>query len=169
MNKTIKSIMVACLIFTGFTINAQKLGHVNSQEIMLELPDYEDARKELESYQSDIMKELEMFQKLIEEFYQDYQQNMEGMSAETRQRKEADLMERQQNLEKKKYEAQTKLQEKEQQLLQQIMVKVNNAVKELAEKEGYTYVYEEATLLYAGGEDISNKVREKLGIAVKQD
>ena len=169
MNNTIKSILIACLIFTGLNFNAQKLGHVNSQEIMLELPDYEQARKELESYQSDIMKELEMFQKLIEEFYQDYQQNMEGMSAETRQRKEADLMERQQNLEKKKYEAQTKLQEKEQQLLQQIMVKVNTAVKELAEKEGYTYVYEATTLLYAGGEDISNKVRKKLEIPVLEN
>ena len=86
------------------------------------------------------------------------------MSAETRQRKETDLMERQQNYEKKTYEAESSLQQKEQQLLQQIMIKVNTAVKELAEQDGYTYIYELTTLLYAGGEDISNKVRKKLGV-----
>jgi outer membrane protein len=164
MKNTIKLLLVACLFVTGFNINGQKLGHVSSQAIMQELPDYDLARKELESYKNDLTKELEMYQKLIVEFAQDYEQNKAGMSAETRQRKETDLMERQQNYEKKTYEAESSLQQKEQQLLQQIMIKVNTAVKELAEQDGYTYIYELTTLLYAGGEDISNKVRKKLGV-----
>ena len=163
MKKTIKYIVVACIMIAGMGLNAQKLGHVNSQVIMQELPDYESARKDLESFNSDLTKELEMYQKLIVEFAQDYEQNKNGMSEDTRKRKETDLMERQQNYEKKAYEAQTSLQQKEQELLQQIMIKVNTAVKEVAEKEGYDYVYEVTTLLYAGGEDISDKVRKKLG------
>ena len=151
-------------MFTGININAQKLGHVNSQAIMQELPDYEAARKDLESYKNDLTKELEMYQKLIVEFAQDYEANKALMSEDTRKRKETDLMERQQNYEKKAYEAENNLQQKEQQLLQQIMIKVNTAVQELAKKEGYDYVYEVTTLLYAGGDDISDKVRKKLGI-----
>tara|TARA_Y100001933_G_scaffold255828_1_gene299509 strand:+ start:386 stop:898 length:513 start_codon:yes stop_codon:yes gene_type:complete len=166
MKKTIKYVVVACIMIAGQGISAQKLGHVNSQVIMQELPDYESARKDLESFNSDLTKELEMYQKLIVEFAQDYEQNKNGMSEDTRKRKETDLMERQQNYEKKAYEAQTSLQQKEQELLQQIMIKVNTAVKDVAEKEGYDYVYEVTTLLYAGGEDISDKVRKKLGIAV---
>ena len=166
MKKTIKYVVVMCIMISGLGLNAQKLGHVNSQVIMQELPDYESARKDLESFNSDLTKELEMYQKLIVEFAQDYEQNKNGMSEDTRKRKETDLMERQQNYEKKAYEAQTSLQQKEQELLQQIMIKVNTAVKEVAEKEGYDYVYEVTTLLYAGGEDISDKVRKKLGITV---
>ena len=166
MKKTIKYVVVACIMIAGMGLNAQKLGHVNSQVIMQELPDYESARKDLESFNSDLTKELEMYQKLIVEFAQDYEQNKNGMSEDTRKRKETDLMERQQNYEKKAYEAQTSLQQKEQELLQQIMIKVNSAVKEVAEKEGYDYIYEVTTLLYAGGEDISDKVRKKLGITV---
>ena len=166
MRKTIKYVVVACIMIAGMGLKAQKLGHVNSQVIMQELPDYESARKDLESFNSDLTKELEMYQKLIVEFAQDYEQNKNGMSEDTRKRKETDLMERQQNYEKKAYEAQTSLQQKEQELLQQIMIKVNTAVKEVAEKEGYDYVYEVTTLLYAGGEDISDKVRKKLGITV---
>lgn len=166
MKKTIKYVFVGCIMIAGLGLNAQKLGHVNSQVIMQELPDYESARSELESFNSDLTKELEMYQKLIVEFAQDYEQNKNGMSEDTRKRKETDLMERQQNYEKKAYEAQTSLQQKEQELLQQIMIKVNSAVKEVAEKEGYDYIYEVTTLLYAGGEDISDKVRKKLGITV---
>ena len=166
MKKTIKYVVVACIMIAGMGLKAQKLGHVNSQVIMQELPDYESARKDLESFNSDLTKELEMYQKLIVEFAQDYEQNKNGMSEDTRKRKETDLMERQQNYEKKAYEAQTSLQQKEQELLQQIMIKVNTAVKEVAEKEGYDYVYEVTTLLYAGGEDIRDKVRKKLGITV---
>ena len=47
------------------------------------------------------------------------------------------------------------------------LTKDSVTVKEVAEKEGYDYVYEVTTLLYAGGEDISNKVRKKLGIPVE--
>ena len=166
MKRTIKYVVVASIMIAGMGLKAQKLGHVNSQVIMQELPDYESARKDLESFNSDLTKELEMYQKLIVEFAQDYEQNKNGMSEDTRKRKETDLMERQQNYEKKAYEAQTSLQQKEQELLQQIMIKVNTAVKDVAEKEGYDYVYEVTTLLYAGGEDISDKVRKKLGITV---
>lgn len=166
MKKTIKYVIIGCIMITVLGLNAQKLGHVNSQVIMKELPDYESARIELESFNSDLTKELEMYQKLIVEFAQDYEQNKNGMSEDTRKRKETDLMERQQNYEKKAYEAQTSLQQKEQELLQQIMIKVNSAVKEVAEKEGYDYIYDVTTLLYAGGEDVSEKVRKKLGITV---
>ena len=102
MKKTIKYVVVACMLFTGISLNAQKLGHVNSQVIMQELPDYESARKDLESFNNDLTKELEMYQKLIMEFAQDYEQNKNGMSEDTRKRKETDLMERQQNYEKKR-------------------------------------------------------------------
>ena len=96
------------------------------QVIMQELPDYE-ARKDLESFNSDLTKELEMYQKLIVEFAQDYEQNKNGMSEDTR-KKETDLMERQQNYEKRRTKRRW-LQQKEQELLQQIMIKVNTAMK----------------------------------------
>ena len=164
MKNTVKSILFTLAVITSFNLNAQKLGHVNSQAIVQEMPDYESARQELEGYKNDLTKELEMYQKLILEFAQAYEDQKSGMSAESRQRKEADLMERQQNYEKKAYEAETKLQQKEQELLQAIMIKVNTAVQDLAKDEGYSYIFERTTLLHAGVDDISNKVRKKLGI-----
>ena len=59
MKKTVKSILFSTAILTVFSFNAQKLGHVNSQAIVQEMPDYESARQELESYKNDLAKELE--------------------------------------------------------------------------------------------------------------
>ena len=92
MKNKVKSILFTLAIITSFNLNAQKLGHVNSQAIVQEMPDYESARQELESYKNDLSKELEMYQKLIMEFAQAYEEQKSGMSAESRQRKEADLM-----------------------------------------------------------------------------
>ncbi len=98
------------------------------------------------------------------EFAQDYEKIKTDMTPEARKRKETDLMERQQNYEKKAYESETKLQQKEQELIQQIMQKVSVAVKEVSEKNGYDYVFDLSSVLYAGGEDISDLVRKKLGL-----
>ena len=102
MKRIITILTIALITVGGYS---QKLGHLNSQAVMLDMPDYESARKELESYKSELAKELEMFQKLIVEFAQDYEKIKAEMTPEARQRKEADLMERQQNYEKKAYEA----------------------------------------------------------------
>ena len=63
MKNKVKSILFTLAIITSFNLNAQKLGHVNSQAIVQEMPDYESARQELESYKNDLSKELEMYQK----------------------------------------------------------------------------------------------------------
>ena len=39
------------------------------------------------------------------------------------------------------------------------MIKVNTAVQDLAKDEGYL-IFERTTLLHAGGDDISDKVRK---------
>ena len=86
MKNTVKSILFTLAVITSFNLNAQKLGHVNSQAIVQEMPDYESARQELESYKNDLTKELEMYQKLIMEFAQAYEEQKSGMSAESRQK-----------------------------------------------------------------------------------
>ena len=164
MKKIITILTIALITVGGYS---QKLGHLNSQAVMLDMPDYESARKELESYKSELSKELEMFQKLIVEFAQDYEKIKGDMTPEARQRKEADLMERQQNYEKKAYEADAKLQQKEQELIQQIMKKVSDAVNEVSKKEGYDYVFDLSAVLYAGGENIEGLVRKKLGLSTE--
>jgi len=46
--------------------------------------------------------------------------------------------------------------------IQTIVIEASKAV---AKEEGYLYVFEKGSLLHAGGDDITSKVRKKLGIS----
>ena len=120
MKKIITVLAIALISSTGIS---QKLGHLNSQTIMVEMPDYESAKKELELYRTEKTKELEMYQKLFQESLQTYEQEKGSLTADARQRKETQLMEKQQKIEKIAYDAENEMQQKEQVLLQQIMKK----------------------------------------------
>ena len=161
MKRIITVLAIALISSTGI---AQKLGHLNSQTIMLEMPDYESAKKELELFRTEKTKELEMYQKLFQESLQTYEQEKGTLTADARQRKESQLMEKQQKIEKIAYDAENEMQQKEQELLQQIMKKVSDAVKLVAQKNSYDYVFDLSSVLYAGGENIEELVKNQLGL-----
>ena len=161
MKRIITVLAIALISSTGI---AQKSGHLNSQTIMLEMPDYESAKKELELFRTEKTKELEMYQKLFQESLQTYEQEKGTLTADARQRKESQLMEKQQKIEKIAYDAENEMQQKEQELLQQIMKKVSDAVKLVAQKNSYDYVFDLSSVLYAGGENIEDLVKKQLGL-----
>lgn len=165
MKKIITVLAIALISSTGIS---QKLGHLNSQTIMVEMPDYESAKKELELYRTDKTKELEMYQKLFQESLQGYEQEKGTLTADARQRKETQLMEKQQKIEKIAYDAENEMQQKEQELLQEIMKKVSDAVKIVANKNSYDYIFDLSSVLYAGGENIEDLVRKQLGISTEK-
>lgn len=165
MKKIITVLAIALISSTGIS---QKLGHLNSQTIMVEMPDYESAKKELELYRTEKTKELEMYQKLFQESLQNYEQEKGTLTADAIQRKETQLMEKQQKIEKIAYDAENEMQQKEQVLLQQIMKKVSEAVKIVADKNNYDYVFDLSSVLYAGGENIEDLVRKQLGLTTEK-
>jgi outer membrane protein len=165
MKKIITVLAVALICSTGIS---QKLGHLNSQTIMVEMPDYESAKKELELFRTDKTKELEMYQKLFQESLQAYEQEKGSLTADAVQRKETQLMEKQQKIEKIAYDAENEMKQKEQELLQQIMKKVSDAVKIVADKNSYDYIFDLSSVLYAGGENIEDLVRKQLGLTIEK-
>jgi outer membrane protein len=165
MKKIITVLAIALISSTGIS---QKLGHLNSQTIMVEMPDYESAKKELELYRTEKTKELEMYQKLFQESLQNYEQEKGTLTADAIQRKETQLMEKQQKIEKIAYDAENEMQQKEQVLLQQIMKKVSEAVKIVADKNNYDYIFDLSSVLYAGGENIEDLVRKQLGLTTEK-
>ena len=164
MKNKVKSILFALAVITSFNLNAQKLGHINLQEISLDLPAYREAEAELQSLTQKAQKEIQMFQKLTEDEIKEYQSKMDSMSDDAKSRAEADIMERQQNMQKKEYEWQQKIQNRQQELMSNIQTIIFEASKAVAVDEGYLYIFEEGVLIHAGGDDISDKVRKKLGI-----
>ena len=58
-------------------------------------------------------------------------------------------------------------QQEEQKLALPLQEKLAKAIEEIAKKDGYTYVLEEATTLFAGGINITKVVRISLGLTAE--
>lgn len=161
MKKIVTLIAIALITITG---TAQKFGHLNSQQLLTVMPDYTAAEKELTRYQEELTKELQMWANLIKEKEASLVKEQATLTPEIRAQREQELQENYQKYQEKTQEADMKLQQKESALMQAIMAKIKKAVAAVAKANGYTYVFEEGSLYYAGGDDISALVKKELGI-----
>lgn len=170
MNKSMIKIftLAVALVFAAATgVDAQKVGHMSSQEVFLEMPGTKAAQKNLEDYRKQLSSQLEGRQKAL-------QQKIEKGSADAQagtltpiqiKALEDEIQKEGAAIEKKAMELEQDYAKKELELLQPLEEKFRNAVKQVADENGYTYVMETAGLLHASSSDnITAKVKAKLGM-----
>jgi outer membrane protein len=159
-----KVITIVALALTTISTSAQKLGHINSQEMMVEMKEYKAAEAELERYQGELMRELEMFATLIKQDEAKYIEDEPNLTEEIKASRYQELMQKSQNFQAKQGEAEKKLQDKEAMLMQTVLKKIQEAVQKVAKENSYTYVFDTSSLHYAGGEDVTPLLKKELGI-----
>lgn len=153
----------------GATSYAQtlKLGYVNSLELLSLMPEIQPADTELEKYASQLDG---LYSGMLQEYQnklQDYQTNQPNWTPDTEELKIKELQDLEKRITDFQTNSQEKLGKKREQLYAPILEKADKAIKEVAEEEGYTYIFDASTgaLLFADeAEDILDKVRAKLGI-----
>ena len=160
-----KLITIIALAFITVAASAQKVGHVNAQALMLALPDYKVASDELERFAGDKKKELEMYFTAFQSSRKEFEAALPTLTEEIKQQRYEELMEKQQNIQAKQGQFEQEVALKEQKLVEPIMGKVREAISKVAKENGYTYVFDESTLLYfADAESLDAKVKAALGI-----
>lgn len=159
------AVLVVCLIGISEQKSvAQKIAHVNSEEIIAKLPVYLQAQSNLEAYSVQLQKQLAQKEQAVQAYYQGVVSKIEqGMLAPSAQQaEEQKLNQMQSELQKDLADADQQLKTKEGELLQPIYDKFNEAIKKVALAKGYTYIIDEKTALFAGGEDVTELVKLEL-------
>lgn len=167
----IKQAKTLALIFfamiAGMSLSAQKFGHINSQQLLLDSPEVKAADGQLETYQNTL---VEKGKKMVAEFEAEYKAYMAEANGKTlspvqMQTKEAALAEKQQAIQKYEMEVQQKLGMKREELYKPIVDKINIAIEAVGKEGGYTMIFDTATgaLLHAvDSENLLAKVKAKL-------
>lgn len=146
-----------------------KIGYVDSNTIMDNLPDAQDARQKLDALVKDWQAELNKKEADWKTKYDDYEKRKLIMTDQTRAEMETELM----NMEKdisdyreKKFGTNGELFQKQDELMKPVQNKIFNAIQEIAQDENLDFVFDrsgDVMLLYAKEEyDITNKVLDKL-------
>lgn len=151
-----------------FNTFAQKLGHLDAQEILALMPEREKATEDYQEYAKGLESQLMSMQSEYQSEIQDYQDNEATYSDLVKQDKIAEIQGLEQRIGTFQQSAQESLQRKEVELLSPILEKLQNAINEVAEDGDYTYIFDNSTggmLLYSkDSENISSLVKKKLGL-----
>ncbi len=164
-----KTLLIICLgIATLFAAEAQnKLGYINSNELLSIMPQSIEMQTELQSYAKGLESSLAAMQAEGEKKLADYQQNEATMSELVKQDKIRELESIQQRILEFQQNAQESLAAKEQELITPILDKARKAIEDVAKEENFTYIFDASTgnILYAEkSENILPLVKAKLGL-----
>ncbi len=170
MKKFIHLLFLGTLIITGRSFAQLKIGYVDSNTIMDNLPDAQDARQKLDALIQDWQKELGDLQNQWQTKYDDYQKRKLIMTDQTRSDMEADLVKLEQQItdyREKKFGTNGELFQKQDELMKPVQNKVFNAIQDVAGEEDLDFVLDksggDALLLYAKEQyDITPQVMDKL-------
>lgn len=140
----IKTIAIACLLLITSEITAQELkfGHINVQELIMELPDKKDADTKLQAEAQILQDRLKVMSEEHEKKYRDYIAQRETMPELIRTTTEKEIQDIEQRLQNYQLMAQQTLQKKEQELYQPILEKVQRAIDAVGQEQGLIYIFD---------------------------
>jgi len=168
--KQLSILLVAlALLFPAGRIKAQtqKIGFVNSSTIFNQLPEAQDATKQLEAISKPVQDSLDMMKKDLQAKYDDYQKKeplMTDAAKRTAQQEIQDLQQRATEFAQLKDQELAKRREK---IVAPLKDKILKAIARIAKTEKYTYVFDQNDqiniLLYADPkDDLTNRVLDNL-------
>ena len=159
------------LIFVAFSTSAfaqSKFAYTNVEFVLAQMPESQNVQQQLQSYEQTLSTNLQTQYQTFEQSVAQYQQSASMMTDSARATREAELQQMQAELQNAQVNAEQQLAQRQSQLLAPLYEKIQTAINQVAEEEGYTHVFRAQALLYAPEtEEISLKVLEKLGISVQ--
>ena len=173
MKKILKIVLTVAFVAGSTSVFAQKLGRINMQELVFAMPETAEMQKNLEAYQKELQDQLETigveFNNKLNEYTKQVSDKNSTMSDSVRQLKEKELNDLKTRYDEFVQVSQQDMQKKQGELLEPIIVKAQDAVKEVSKAGGYTVVYDTSVNAVAYFDeavvtDILPAVKTKLGI-----
>ena len=146
--------------------SAQKIGHINSQELLAAMPEIKDMQAKLDTlagqYEVQFANMQEEFNKKVAAF----QKDQATMTAGVRDFRQQEIAEMEQRIYIFRETAQKDIQTKQQEYLLPIQQRMLAAIQKVGAEQGCTYVMDAMTMLYIAPDalDLMALVKKELGI-----
>lgn len=165
-----KLFVLSLLLLTSSISLAQlKIGYIDSDAIMDNLPDVLDARQKLDALIKDWQAELNKMENEWKTKYDDYEKRKLIMTDQTRAETEAALVKLENDIaqyREKKFGTNGELFQKQDELMKPVQNKIFTVLKEIAEEDNYDFVFDRSgdiMFLYAKEQyDLTSKVLDRL-------
>lgn len=168
IHKRLAFLFTAILLAIG--VNAQKFAYVDSEYILQNIPEYNDALAQIDEFAAQWQQELEAKFAAIDKMYKDYQAEAVLLPEEMKRKREDEIMKAEKaakDLQKQRFGKDGDLFKKRQELVKPIQDKIYTAIEKIAQAKNYAMIFDKAgnvTMMYADAKyDISDEVLEEMG------
>tara|TARA_B100000427_G_C15162893_1_gene443826 strand:- start:111 stop:608 length:498 start_codon:yes stop_codon:yes gene_type:complete len=163
-----KIILLAILTTINVSLIAQnKLGYIDSQELLMLMPERNSAEKEVQEFAKSLEAQLTSMTAEYQQSVQNYQANEATFTDLVKQDKIAEITGLEQRIQAFQQNAQQSIVAKEQELLEPILEKARTAIEEVAEEGNFTYIFDKSigSIVFAKeSENVLPLVKKKLGL-----
>ena len=165
-----KLIICAICAFCGITTaNAQaKFGHVNTQEIIQAMPEYNTAKTEIDKLQAQYEADLKSMQDELQKKADAFDKEQATLPDNIKQRRQTELQEMYQKIQQSYQDNQQALQKASSEKMQAITAKVLDAIKAVGQAGDFVIINEiNAGIPYISttlSTDVTAQVKTKLGL-----
>ena len=158
-------LLITVSIFTTICFSQTKIGYINYEEVIAEMPEYKKAMSELETYANEKRVYIENLMAEGRAKAQEFQANMDSYDDLKKQSEYTAIQQFEQRIVQAEQVAQQQFDEKQQEVLKPILEKMNKAVEDVAKKNGYITIIDGSILRYSSEENnITVLVKKQLGI-----
>ncbi len=152
--KKIISLLVVFIAMSSVAI-AQKIGYIDSEYILSNIPEYKAAQSEIDKISVDWQKEIEAKYTEIDKLYKIYQAESVLLTDDMRKKRENEIINKEKevkDLQKQRFGVDGELFSKRMELVKPIQDKIYSAVKQVAERQGLAFIFDKAgqvSILYS--------------------
>lgn len=162
--------MLAILIGTMASVNAQKFAYIDSDYVLLHMPEYAEAQGELNRFSSKWEREIEAKYTNIQKMEEAFAAEKILLPKEMKDKREADIKAKRQeamDLQRRRFGVGGDLFQKREELIKPVQDKLFEAIQELCSVKGYMVIFDKSNksnMLYTNDKyDVSDKVIKKMG------
>ena len=172
--KNAKKLSVSLLVLVLFSINsfsyAQKFAYVDSDYILKNIPEYQDAQNQLDEFAAKFQSQIEQKFNAIDQMYRKYQADAVLLPEDMKRKREDEIVSKEREAKKFQEDVFGKegsLFKKREELVQPIQERVYNAIEKIAGLKNYGIIFDKASgasMLFSDPKlDISDEVLQELG------
>ncbi len=170
-----KIFLTLAIVLSAFAVTlAQKYAFVDSDYILENIPEYQDALDILDEFSIEWQKEIEQKFQEVDALYKEYQAEAVLLPEDMKRQRENEIIQKEKiakDLQKQRFGRDGDLYQKRRELIEPIQEKIYNAIEEIAESANYAFVFDKAgslTILFAKAKfDLSDEVLDEVGMVMQ--
>ncbi|ASS50225.1 MAG: hypothetical protein A3D31_11700 [Candidatus Fluviicola riflensis] len=171
-----KNWLIGCLMVFGMTFvcSAQKYGYIDSEFILNNVPEYNEAKERLDKLAERWTKEIEERYEVVKQKKENFLREEDLLPAEEKAKREEEIAKLETDameMQKTRFGVSGDYFQKRQELIKPIQDKVYEAMQAVASKRNYSFIFDKANqsnLVFADSKfDISDEVLKEMGYTPK--